>query len=861
MNITQYNEKRDELSALLQDVISCLDEVAGEYEKLDMSSLMTSKEEIIAIRKKVYEDFYKIVLVAQFQGGKSTSFNAISGGACIAPMGNGAIKCSAAPVLAKSVENSSNVGVTIYMRDNAELHQLLASGGFDGVDLDSNESIEKAKSEWREKFKVWQDNRELLNEDERDMFFVAGFILEFFNNPGLQKYLQEECFDISCEDIDKFAKFPENHLNRYSQFGPGSFTPEEAVFAFVKKIDARVQSQYMTKIGASFVDAPGLFANVYDTNITRAELSDASAVWYLLGGKLPGAKELEAIRECSNLCHGRMFYSANITDNKVSKSKWIESILPAIEQSVKNTDADAKVQPYHALLALLYIQGEYFVANGHWSDTSVEEFLVKKCCELNEGSNLVAWSLEKCWKKLVSVCISQLYPFGHDEFNDLTDSLSPEGLTIIRRECNWDGTVEAIREFVVNSKSRSILITDTSQKSLTLIRDLKDLLKRREDDAKKSFEESNADYICAEKKLNEFMAFCNKYIDENFEGNRGLLIDSTIAADVYAEVYEAAIPVIKDSAAPLIANKVDLFEILGSKAVEWGKKACRGFANLCRKIAGTSPNTAPIENAFSVEVNRIMCDTMMEVLSGRMFYWINNTKIGKNDVVESQIIFPAKQAYDHLALEWKVQCGSNALLSSLAPKLPPLPVSLVQGRFDHPDLMSCLTKLSFAEFVKDIIAACTGILFSGVIFVPEPFTALLAVLISTLFVILRQIFSDKSAMVKEISKKLDGALTTNFSKNKKTIVSGITSPLSVFRKAVVQVLRKTFEEVEMKFRKAKKGALSIYMRDAIHRAHVARESKEIRETYIEGENGLEQRLCNYIKETEPLCIADTTSEE
>lgn len=858
MNITQYNEKRDELSVLLQDVITCLDEVDGKYEKLDMSSLKKTKEDIAAIRKKVYEDIYKIVLVAQFQGGKSTSFNAITGGSCISPMGNGSIKCSAAPVLAKSVEDASNVGVTIYMRNNAELYELLAAGGFDGVDLASNESIEEAKCEWREKFSVWQDNSELLKEDERDMFFVAGFILEFFNHPDVQEYLRKECFDIPCEDIDKFAKFPDKYLTRYSQFGPGSFSPEEAVYAFVKKINARVQSQYMSKIGASFVDAPGLFANVYDTNVTRAELSDASAVWYLLGAKAPGAEELEAIRECSKLCQGRVFFSANILNSQAAKPKWIEEVLLPIEQAVKNTVADAKVQPYHALLALLYIQGEYFVANGRWSDKAVEEFLVKRC-ELLGVPNPAAWPLEKCWKKLVKVCINQLYPSGLDEFDDLENSLSKEGLAIIRRECNWDGTVEAIREFVVNSKSKSILITDTSQKALALIHDLNDLLKRREADAIRSFDESHADYIRAKKKVDEFMAFCKKYIEERFEGKAGLHIDSMIASDVYSYVYESAIPMIKDSAAPLIAEKVDLFEILGSRAVEWGRRACRGVANLWRRIAGRRPDTTPIENAFSVEVNRIMVDAMKGALSARMSYWLNNAKIGKNDTVKNEIIIPAKNAYDYLTLEWKVQCGGDALLSSLVPKLPPLPVSLVQGRYDHPDLMSCLTKLSFAEFVKDIIASCAGILFSGVFLPPETISAFLTILISMLFVILRRAFTDKNAMVQEIKVKMDGALTTNFSRNKWTIISGITSPLSVFRKAVIPILRKPFEEVEKKFREAMKGALSVYMSDSLYREQVARESKEIRETYIEGEQGLEQRLNNYIAETEPLCADESAS--
>lgn len=843
MNITQYNEKRDELSALLQDVITCLDEVDGKYEKLDMSSLKKTKEDITAIRKKVYEDFYKIVLVAQFQGGKSTSFNAITGGSCISPMGNGSIKCSAAPVLAKSVEDASNVGVTIYMRNNAELYELLAAGGFDGVDLASNESIEAAKCEWREKFSVWQGNSVLLKEDERDMFFVAGFILEFFNHPVVQEYLRKECFDIPCEDIDKFAKFPKKYLTRYSQIGPDSFSPEEAMFAFVKKIDARVQSQYMSKIGASFVDAPGLFANVYDTNVTRAELSEASAVWYLLGGKEPGATELEAIRECSKLCQGRVFFSANILNNQGAKPTWIKDVLPPVEQAVKNTVADAKVQPYHALLALLYIQGEYFVTNGHWSDKAVEEFLVKRC-ELLGVPNLAAWPLEKCWKKLVKVCINQLYPGGLDEFDDLTDSLSTEGLAIIRRECNWDGTVEAIREFVVNSKSKSILITDTAEKALELIASLKNLLKLREKEAEMSFEQTHAAYVDAENKLNSFLKDSENEISINLPKYK----DNDIAGDAFVKVFEASVADIAEAAAPAIADKSGVIDIVGAGIATVAKKGWRRVSNLFRKI----PNTMPIENSFAVNINTILKNTINESLGGRMTYWLQQTKEGKNDTVERVLVIPAKTVITNLQLRWNQDCANNPILKSIAPNSLPMPAVLISGNSYNANLTCFLGKISFAELVKDIITYILSSLF--VIWLPEFFTAIIALII----MILRQAFK-RDAMIAKIKDEIKTRMLTQFHDKKNTIVDQLASKLSIFRESIIKAIKQPISDIAQSFNQAKQAALSDHMRDFINRKQVARESKEIRETYIEGEQGLEQRLNNYIAETEPLCADESAS--
>lgn len=847
MNITQYNEKRDELSVLLQDVITCLDEVDGKYEKLDMSSLKKTKEDIAAIRKKVYEDIYKIVLVAKYQGGKSTSFNAITGGSCISPMGNGSIKCSAAPVLAKSVEDESNVGVTICMRNNAELYELLAAGGFDGVDLASNESIEEAKCEWREKFSVWQDNSELLKEDERDMFFVAGFILEFFNHSVVQEYLRKECFDIPCEDIDKFAKFPDKYLTRYSQFGPGSFSPEEAVYAFVKKIDARVQSQYMSKIGASFVDAPGLFANVYDTNVTRAELSDASAVWYLLGAKAPGAEELEAIRECSKLCQGRVFFSANISDNKVAKPKWIEDVLPPIEQAVKNTVADTKVQPYHALLALLYIQGEYFVANGRWSDKAVEEFLAKRC-ELLGVPNPAAWPLEKCWKKLVKVCINQLYPAGHDEFDDLENSLSKEGLAIIRRECNWDGTVEAIREFVVNSKSKSILITDTAMKAIELIAALKNLLKLREQEANKSFDETHAAYVEAERKLTAFMEDVENSIAENLPKRK----DEQIAMNVFENVFSASVKEIAAKAAPDIADKTSALRYIGAQVAVLARSAWRFVRNMVSDV----PDCTPIENSFKVEINQIMRNTVSEVLGGKMTHWLQQTNKGKNSRVNDVIITPGRTVFVGLQHKWQLDCANDQILNSLAPVTPPMPSALLLGNTYDIDLTSALGSISISELINDIVSSVLwGII---VYIIPEPITQCILVFIY-IFRRLSREMSRRDEMIEKISEAIDDKISDCFNKERDVIISKMTPKLSVFREAVIEAIRKPFIVIAERFKQAKEEALSAYMRDSVYRKQVARESKEIRETYIEGEQGLEQRISNYIAETEPLCADESAS--
>lgn len=852
MNIELYNQKRDELSTLLEDVVSNLEQIDDKYPGLDLTTLRDAKNNIAAIRKKVYEDIFKIVLVAKFQGGKSTSFNAMTGGSCYSPMGNGAIKCSASPVIAKNVIDSADTGVTITMRSNKELSDLLAAGGFIDIDVSSAESMNAAKEEWENRFNIWKEDPQIIKtDDERDMFFVAGFIFAFYNDPIVKKYLNQKTFSIAFDEISQYAKFPDKYIIRYSTNGPAVFSPEEVIYAFVSKIEVRVQSNEMSKIGASFVDAPGLFANEYDTRVTRSELLDASAVWYLLGAMQPGAEELKAIRECLELCKGRVFFSSNILNNRLARPQWIENVLPEINQHINNAVGESvEIRPYHALLALLYIQGEDFIANGKWGDDSVKDFLAKTCEKMGvPDSNRL--STEECWKILTRVAISGLYPFGLPEFTMLQNPLSPEGLVIIRRESNWDGTVEAIREFVINTKSKSILITDTSQKALELLNSLKNILKRREEDANSSFEEANVAYSKAERKLSEFMAFANERITEQLDGAAGRAKDKVIADDLHEDVLMGAVSGIADTAAPLIVEKTGLFKIVGAKAAEWGKK---GWQWLKNKWNGYKKYTDPIENSYAVEINGIMQNAIKGEVDSRMSRWIQRIKEGNNSKFQEQVINSAKITYQLLENEWDKKCATDDLLKSLAPECPPMPAALLEGRFDTPEMMSFLGKMSFAEFVRDLVANTVGILFVAVM--PEPITQTIAIIV-TFFVLLYRKLMRAEEMEKEMCAKIKEQMIVNFSTNRSKFSEEMAPKIAVFREAVIDVIKKPFADVKKIFEDAKSKALNDFNKGKAHRDQVAQECKEIRVGYIEGAKGLEQRLMDYINETEPLCAVES----
>ena len=77
MDIRQYDKKRDELVGFIDQALQL---------KCDLPERI--KENLTAIRSKVYENQFRIVLISEFESGKSTTFNAICGGQEISPRGH-----------------------------------------------------------------------------------------------------------------------------------------------------------------------------------------------------------------------------------------------------------------------------------------------------------------------------------------------------------------------------------------------------------------------------------------------------------------------------------------------------------------------------------------------------------------------------------------------------------------------------------------------------------------------------------------------------------------------------------------------------------------------------------------------------
>ena len=358
----KYVQQRDALVKELRMVADSINRLRHEDEDLNLAELDKKQREISAISRRVYEDQFKFVLIAQSQGGKSTTFNAIAGGGVLSPMGNAALKCSAAPLVLMNVMDEEDIGAYVYLRPDEDLVGLCAELlGTEilglGATLSNPQVLAKARHEHQRLTEEWHSRKKTISDEQRDLLFSVGLILCFYDAPEVRRLCTEAAnspqgaLRRSLAQAGRMARFPDDFIQRYAKGDPRNFRPEEVYFPFISRVVCKISSENLRRIGARVIDSPGLFANNTDTRVAMAEIHDADAVWYLLDARQVSEYEKRAIRECSAICGERIFFSVNMKGNLATRDFVLKQIIPPIAEEIRSLGGDVtqeQVYSYHA---------------------------------------------------------------------------------------------------------------------------------------------------------------------------------------------------------------------------------------------------------------------------------------------------------------------------------------------------------------------------------------------------------------------------------------------------------------------------------------------------------------------------------
>lgn len=312
------------------------------------------------------------MLVGEFQGGKSTTFNALCDGREISPRG-ALIKTSACRISAHNLakhEDAEYARVT--WKTDIELLKtiidLVAPGIRQAQPRRFPENIPNAvmigeispheisglpkefrpltfakdvgllKSVLNDEWQEFQENPvayDKISAGRQDMLYIATLIVDHCASRVIKGLSSRQSEEMAIEEMAKYVRFPANWESRWSNYSPSSFSDEEVLFAFVARVDCFIHSENLGKLGCVVTDCPGLFASDWDTRVATDAMKSAHAIAYLFGGERAlSSQELVALQHIRSLgLEDNLFYVFN-AHTRIGQAK--DTIVPADESILRN---------------------------------------------------------------------------------------------------------------------------------------------------------------------------------------------------------------------------------------------------------------------------------------------------------------------------------------------------------------------------------------------------------------------------------------------------------------------------------------------------------------------------------------------
>jgi hypothetical protein len=832
----QYTERRNTLAILLTDTTHALQSVSDEAQHIEPGLIQRHIAELTAIHAKVFENQFKLVLVARFQGGKSTTFNAVAmGGRVISPMGDGAIKCSASLISNYNCEDVSKRGVTLKWRSTNELARLcedvLTSGK---VDLTTPEGRSAARQAYEDEFTTYRANRQTYPPTQLELLPIVDLITRFVGDTGLAA-MQEQlaASPPSEQQVAELVRFPKDFSTRWPDQADG-FTLDESRFVFLQAANLATEAPNLKQLGLEVVDCPGLFASSYDTTVATAMIATADAVWYLLDGKTAGQSDLEAIALCRQLAQNALFVSVNLkADINPTRKHITTKIIPHIQGQLQQAGLTVELQPYHALLALLGQTGESLLRGVEDRETATFMHQLVDDWSLESASESAAGD----WAALCEHLLDRLKS-GVQDFRAVGGQLSSEAVAVVVRESGLSDILGKLGQFVVETRARTVLIDRGVGQAISAIENgiekplaaLEAAANLDEDTARSRFDEAQAALTGFAKEVDEQL----KLID----GEMGKELDRDLASEYFEKVIFQSVHEISRKSADEIVQKTGLFANALRDSTAWlQKKLDKDWGKI-----NTEETIKAILNKNFRSVTELQSTLWATTLS-------RDTSLALKVMLDR-----AKFVNNNLQRYWDSATGKNEELKDLsAPVLQPtnLDVSsfaVFLSNANTPDI------IKFIAIQGGIVSLLTGI----AVLLPGIGTGfvVVATAVSVVFDVLRRFALGSDGVKGKIEKKLNAALTEQLHKEKSDIVKKLLSKsdqsesLSSIRESIVAVLQAPIKGTLERFNAQRHDAMALFQKKSAEREKIADDCRCLR---VERVVPLRERLQAYKEQTEIFC--------
>ena len=379
--VEEYSQYRNKVVDILNEV-TVLAEKYPNFFAVQVGN-KSAAETLSKMAKRYKENQFRMTLCGGFQGGKSTTFNILSGGRRISPTGIG-IKTSACVVEACNLsEEGAEEYAEIIWKTNAEV----VKGFQSSFVSDFREFVQSKKipisipesafemSQWFDlsndthfdafvkfidfEYSNYEQNKRDYSRDKLDILKYTKIVCDHIKDNYIQERMSNKVSRCRIDEIQNIVKFPKKFTARFSDF-----STEEITYAFVNKVVMHIKSPELERLGCCLVDAPGLFISDWDTMVTRDAIDKSDAVLFLIQAD----KEIDQQGE-------KAFNEVTIKGNNTSIfllfNQWgkekefteeiVESSMDKLRRSLPNDSdlEDDMVSVFNARLALNALNHEF----------------------------------------------------------------------------------------------------------------------------------------------------------------------------------------------------------------------------------------------------------------------------------------------------------------------------------------------------------------------------------------------------------------------------------------------------------------------------------------------------------------------
>lgn len=713
---------------------------------------------------------FLVLILGDFQSGKSTTLDAFCDGRHIGAIGDG----TATSAVLVSVSYAEKESCYICWREKEQfmpiferIKRVMPDYPWHTFDLDK--SAERANLANAIELRRSSNGGRPLESSDVKFLMLCDFILAYYDTEKLQAKKNSQ-FPISR--ISKITRFPKEGESKWKKEGVKGFTIDDAIFVFIDHVSCSIPSETLKKLNCTIIDSPGLFNSAYDTMVTESAMVAAHAIVYVLpyqkGIGENVCNSLYTIIDKYHDVHNKLF----IINNLDSRAE--NAFAESNNLFVKTTfGADKEVYFYDAKLSYL-CQLKQRYDEGNADEFDFFHLMRIKCKtpfgparELNFQTFNEAWSYHIMAYKDV---------FGMDDTSSAKEYLDAAGFSAI---------VTALKAFIEKNQAYSVILSNgLIPMRCELVAIKRELYKRYIEPYTTSHEELVKLWEERITKAENFQKFVTDTVQTKlFHANNGLAVSEKISDEVYKKIFTSDFysEIAKEIAGVLYDNKSIFVSSQTMRAIRDGVSIQIVPPKIKFKDNGR------FQEVFCDLVSPLIKDKLTEVISYRLGYALKMIDSEQDKTIANMFSPVVETIKLIIEREWNTifKYDNGFDMSNYLTVPSGVKVCVIENKAETTGIIGGLTSdldigvTLLGGIVAQISAVVTGIAtmiagFIGYILCDPTFTALIAcVLLGIGGAIISAIAPDhvRDLFIDLLTKKLKPKIETDASASFKELIN------------------------------------------------------------------------------------------